>query len=194
MALTRARVIAGPPELVAGIEAVIQTELTRERDPVALVADVSEMRARMDEEHHTESIWQVKHLRGGMVDIEFIAQYLQLRHAHAYPEILSANTMRALVAIRDAEILDPSTADELIEALELWRTVQSRLRLTLTEPVAATGGEDAPKALRQALCGGDDAKFAARAERMRDTARRVHALFNEIVDQPATSTAARRIP
>ena len=194
MALTRARVIAGPPELVAGIEAVIRTELTRERDPVALVADVSEMRARMDEEHHTESIWQVKHLRGGMVDIEFIAQYLQLRHAHAHPEVLSANTMRALVAIRDAEILAPSTADELIEAMELWRMVQSRLRLTLTEPVTATGGGDAPKALRQALCGGNDAEFAALAERMRDRARRVHALFNEIVDQPASSMAAKCIP
>ncbi len=88
----------------------------------------------MDEEHHTESIWEVKHLRGGMVDIEFIAQYLQFRHAHAYPEILSANTMQALVAIREAEILEPSSADELIEALDLWRMVQSRLRLTLNEP------------------------------------------------------------
>jgi glutamate-ammonia-ligase adenylyltransferase len=180
--------------LVADIETIIHQVLTRERDPAALVADVSEMRARMNEEHHTESIWEVKHLRGGMVDIEFIAQYLQLRHAHAYPEILSANTMQALVAIREAEILDPSSADELIEALDLWRMVQSRLRLTLNEPAAATGGEDAPMALRQAMCGGDDAEFAALAERMRDTAQRVHALFDEIVDRPAAATIARRAP
>jgi len=194
MALTRARSIVGPPALVADIETVIHQVLTRERDPAALVADVSEMRARMDEEHHADSIWEVKHLRGGMVDIEFIAQYLQLRHAHAYPEILSANTMQALVAIRGAEILDPSAADELIEALELWRMVQGRLRLTLSESITATGGEDAPVALRQAMCGGDDGEFAALAERMRDTARRVHALFNEIVDRPAAATIARRAP
>jgi glutamate-ammonia-ligase adenylyltransferase len=194
MALTRARSIAGPRALVADIETVIHQVLTRDRDPEALVADVAEMRGRMDEEHHTVSIWEVKHLRGGMVDIEFIAQYLQLRHAHGHPEILSANTMQALRAIRAAGILDPSIADELIEALALWRKVQCRLRLTLSDPITATGGEDAPKAFRQALCGGNDAEFAALAKRMRDTARRVHALFNEIVDRPAAATAACRIP
>ena len=187
MALTRARAVAGPPELVGEIETVIQTVLTRERDPETLVADVSDMRARMDEEHHTESVWEVKHLRGGMVDIEFIAQYLQLRHAHAHPQILSANTGQALVAIRDAGVLDPSAANELIEALELWRMVQSRLRLTLSDPVTATGGEDAPMALRQAMCGGDEDQFSALTERIGDTARRIHALFNEIVDKPAAA-------
>jgi glutamate-ammonia-ligase adenylyltransferase len=102
--------------------------------------------------------------------------------------------MQALRAIRAAGILDPSIADELIEALALWRKVQCRLRLTLSDPITATGGEDAPKAFRQALCGGNDAEFAALAKRMRDTARRVHALFNEIVDRPAAATAACRIP
>jgi glutamate-ammonia-ligase adenylyltransferase len=187
MALTRARIIAGPPALVADVEAVIRSALTRGRDPEALVADVADMRARMDEEHHTDSIWEVKHLRGGMVDIEFIAQYLQLRHAHAHPEILSANTMRALRAIGAAGILEPSVADELIEASALWQRVQNHIRLTLSGAIDAIGDEDAPKALRQALCGGDDEAFSALAERMRDTAQRVHALFDEIVDRPAAA-------
>jgi hypothetical protein len=85
-------------------------------------------------------------------------------------------------------------ADALIEALALWQKVQCRLRLTLSDSISAAGGEDAPKALRQALCGGNDAEFAALAERMLDTARRVHARFDEIVDRPAAATAARRAP
>jgi [glutamine synthetase] adenylyltransferase / [glutamine synthetase]-adenylyl-L-tyrosine phosphorylase len=194
MALTRARIIAGPPALAADVEAVIRSVLTRRREPEALAADVADMRARMDEEHHTNSIWEVKHLRGGMVDIEFIAQYLQLRHAHAHPEILSANTMQALRAVGASGILEPSIADVLIEALALWQRVQNRIRLTLSGAIDAMGDEDTPKALRQALCGSDDEAFSALVDRMRDTARRIHALFDEIVDRPAASRVAGPAP
>jgi hypothetical protein len=69
----------------------------------------------------------------------------------------------------------------------LWQRVQNHIRLTLSGAIDAIGDEDAPKALRQALCGGDDEAFSALAERMRDTAQRVHALFDEIVDRPAAA-------
>ena len=187
MALTRARVIAGPSALVADIEAAVRSVLTRPRDPAALVVDVAAMRARIDDEHHTDVPWEVKHLRGGLVDIEFIAQYLQLRHAHAHPEILSTNTLAALRAIRSAGLLDPPVAEALIEALALWWRVQNRIRLTLGDAVAATGGAEDSKALRQALCGGNAEDFSALVARMRDTALRIHALFREIVDRPAAT-------
>ncbi len=54
------------------------------------------MRARIDKEHGTDDIWAVKYLRGGLIDIEFIAQYLQLRYAHRKPDVLSPNTGTAL--------------------------------------------------------------------------------------------------
>ncbi|MBT7486411.1 MAG: bifunctional [glutamine synthetase] adenylyltransferase/[glutamine synthetase]-adenylyl-L-tyrosine phosphorylase, partial [Rhodospirillales bacterium] len=80
MAMTRARVIAGPPDLRREVESVIAEVLTRPRDGSKLLADVASMRSRMDDEHHTENPLAIKHLRGGLVDIEFISQYLQLRH------------------------------------------------------------------------------------------------------------------
>ena len=120
MALTRARVIAGPAELAAEIEATIRSVLTRPRDPVALAVEVAEMRARMAEEHRPQSIWDAKHVRGGLVDIEFIAQYLQLRHAHTFPGAI-AELLEALSRLRAAGVLAADIADDLIDALDLGK-------------------------------------------------------------------------
>ena len=100
MALTRARIVTTPDALGSAIEAVIRESLTREREPVALTRDVAAMRARMAKEHPGKSIWDIKHRRGGLVDIEFIAQYLILRHAALDPGILSPNTADALTRHR----------------------------------------------------------------------------------------------
>ena len=78
LALTRARVVAGPPELKARVEAAIHAALTKPRDRAKVAADVHEMRQRIAKEKGTENIWELKQVRGGLVDLEFIAQYLQL--------------------------------------------------------------------------------------------------------------------
>src|SRR6202000_687376 len=96
MALTRARIVTGAPELQAAIRAVINRTLTAERDPAKLILDVADMRDRLSAHHRVQSGWDVKHRRGGLVDVEFITQYLQLRWAHRHPEILRPNLGEAL--------------------------------------------------------------------------------------------------
>ena len=64
------------------------------------------MRERMAKEHKAASVWEVKHLRGGLVDIEFTAQYLQLAHGPAHPEMLDTNTARALEKAAGAGVLE----------------------------------------------------------------------------------------
>jgi glutamate-ammonia-ligase adenylyltransferase len=192
MALTRARVIVGPSMLVNQIENAINKVLTSRRNGEDLVVAVSEMRARMESEHHTDSIWDVKYLRGGLVDIEFIAQYLQLLHAHAQPQVLSVNTSAALRGIRDAQVLEPLVVDQLIDGLTLWQRVQERLRLTLSETVDAAGEDDAPVALRAALRDVAGLEFDQLVDKMRNTAERVHGHFVRIVDEPAEALAPRR--
>ena len=76
MALTRARAICSDDRLCAAVEGVIRDVLCRPRDADTLLRDVADMRARIDKEHGTEDVWKVKYLRGGLIDIEFIAQYL----------------------------------------------------------------------------------------------------------------------
>jgi glutamate-ammonia-ligase adenylyltransferase len=82
-------------------------------------------------------------------------------------------------------VLAADVADELMAALELWRAVQSRIRLNLGGVIGATTAEPAPKALRLAVDGIAGLAFPALVERMRATAARVHALFRSLIDEPA---------
>ena len=86
MALTRARVVSGSAAFAARIEAVIRDVLCRKRDPDIIAADVVEMRAAIAKEKGDGNPWDLKYAAGALVDIEFIAQYLQLVHAEAAPE------------------------------------------------------------------------------------------------------------
>ena len=81
MALTRARVISGPPEFAARVEQTIRAVLCRKRDPAVIAADVVDMRQAIAQEKGEDARWDLKYAAGGLVDLEFIAQYLQLVHA-----------------------------------------------------------------------------------------------------------------
>ncbi len=59
--------------------------LTLPRDRAKIAADVRDMRARIEKEKGTKDIWELKQVRGGLVDLEFIAQHLQLVHAARAP-------------------------------------------------------------------------------------------------------------
>jgi [glutamine synthetase] adenylyltransferase / [glutamine synthetase]-adenylyl-L-tyrosine phosphorylase len=131
MALTRARVVSGPPALKSRIEALIAETLTRSRDAARLHTDVAEMRARVEAERATDNPWKTKHARGGMLDLEFIAQYLQLRDAERHPEVLAGSAVLALARLSEAGSLDAAVATELIEAARFLTRLQGLLRLTV---------------------------------------------------------------
>ena len=196
MALTRARVIAGPEGLRAAITDVVARTLTRPRDVVGLLTDVADMRERIDKEHHTDNPWSVKHARGGLVDIEFIAQYLQLRHAHAHPSVLSPGTETALTRLADADLLDRGAARELIEALRLWQQIQAYLRLTCDDPFEPA---HAPPALRSGLARvvlpeeePPSADIARAEAHVRRVAAAVLAHYRRIIDEPARANGEAR--
>jgi glutamate-ammonia-ligase adenylyltransferase len=188
MALTRARVIAGPEALRRRVEQVIRDTLTRPRDPDRLVADVADMRQRIEREHHASSRWQTKYVRGGLIDIEFIAQYLQLRHAAATPEVLAPATLDALARLRRAGLLEERRADTLIEAFTLWSSVQGLLRLTREGQQAPDQASDGFKALLVRATGSAD--FAALEARLDRAAAAVYVIFQSLVEEPAARLAA----
>ena len=188
MALSRARVVFGPDELRQKVEQIILETFTRERDADGLLCDVADMRARMDTEHHSDFVWEVKHRRGGLVDIDFIAQYLQLRHAPDCPQILSPNTRNALRAIRDNGYLDAAIADELVEGIDLWQAVQSVLRLTIEGDLDAEREDEVTQGLQKTLAQvSSTTDVEALKEKMRSTAARCHQHFRDIIEIPAES-------
>ncbi|MGE3931989.1 MAG: bifunctional [glutamine synthetase] adenylyltransferase/[glutamine synthetase]-adenylyl-L-tyrosine phosphorylase [Rhodospirillaceae bacterium] len=183
MALTRARVVAGPPGLARRIDSAVRAALAAPRDADKLVRDVADMRARMARELKPKSLWDVKHLRGGLVDVEFIAQYLQLRHAAERPEILSTNTSAALARLADAGFLEPGTAQELIAAVRLWRQVQGILRLSLTGDFDEASAPEGLKRLLARASGAVD--FMALRDTITATAESAHAHFVRLIEAPA---------
>ncbi len=188
MALTRARIVSGSPALRAQLERVARSVLTRPRDAVRLVLDVADMRRRIDREHATKNPWEVKYARGGFIDINFIAQYLMLRHAPDHPDVISSNTVHALEGLRAAGVLEAGVAADLIRVHRTWRRVQGFLRLT-------TGGglepNDAPEAIRIALgrcvfperC--EPVPFRETDERVRELAATAYHHFQMLIDEPA---------
>jgi glutamate-ammonia-ligase adenylyltransferase len=190
MALTRARPVAGSPGLAERVMAEIRSILVQPRDAERLVVDVADMRSRIAGQHRRPPTWDAKHRRGGLIDIEFIAQYLQLRWAHQCPEILRQNTGAALGALGRAGALDAGAAEELDRALTLWRNVQGLLKLTVEEPFDEIA---APPALRAILARGAGAiDFERLKSDMSAAAAEVRARYSVLVARPA-SRARRRL-
>jgi glutamate-ammonia-ligase adenylyltransferase len=179
MALTRARVISGPDALRDQVVDAIRRTLVRPRDRAKLVADVRDMRERIAKEKGTTDIWELKQVRGGLVDIEFIAQFLQLAHAHDHPEVLDQNTIGALKKLAAVGLLAPPHADILIPAAILVHNLTEVLRLCLDGPFDP---EKAPDGLRVMLTrAGDAPDFVRLQAALTATLSEVAALFDEIV-------------
>jgi glutamate-ammonia-ligase adenylyltransferase len=130
MALTRARCVAGPAALRTRIGAAVKTALIGHAGPDA-VADAVSMRARMLRELPAEGPFDVKAMPGGLIEVEFIAQALQLAHCRRKPAILAPTTHVALANLARAGILPKEDAEALIAADRLWRTTIGLLRLTV---------------------------------------------------------------
>jgi glutamate-ammonia-ligase adenylyltransferase len=130
MALTRARVVAGPAKLRAGVEQVIRAAIANAGGPDRIRADAAFMRTRLLRDLPPEGPWDVKLWPGGQIDVEFIAQALHLVHAAAMSEMAHPATRHTLAALRDAGLLGQADADLLIRADLVWRTVQGVLRIT----------------------------------------------------------------
>ena len=145
MALTRARVIAGPAALRAKVQQAIATAIAGDTGTVR--HDAAAMRTRMLKELPPDGPWDVKPRPGGQIEVEFIAQVLQLLNAETKPEVLSPTTREALHKLAAAGVLPAPDAAMLIRADHAWRTVQGMLRIT----VGRDAGETLPEASAQPL-------------------------------------------
>ncbi len=131
MALTRARVVAGPVALRRKVEAAIAEAIGGAGDPAQVRADAASMRARMLRELPSDGPWDVKQRPGGQVEVEFVAQALQLIHGRDYPGVCAPTARVALRRLAEAGVLPVEDANLLIQADCVWRTVQGMLRITV---------------------------------------------------------------
>ncbi|QDO98291.1 bifunctional [glutamine synthetase] adenylyltransferase/[glutamine synthetase]-adenylyl-L-tyrosine phosphorylase [Ferrovibrio terrae] len=190
MALTRARVICGLDQskeeaaLIQQIEKLRRDILTMKRDPNKLLADVAVMRRRMAEHRKVENPWDLKQVRGGLVDLEFIVQYLLLRHGRDKPAILLQQPLAVLDALRAARLLDAAQAKTLAEAGRLYATLLAAARLAGRDE--ASDPERWPPALAQRMPAlVQEPDMPALTRRLVKMQAAVHGLFDTLVDTPA---------
>jgi glutamate-ammonia-ligase adenylyltransferase len=182
LALTRARVVsASSPEFDSRVAEVIRTALRRRRDHRAVAGDVVEMRRAIATEKGDSDRWDLKFAAGGLVDIEFIAQYLQLVYAAEHPEILDTSTARVLEKAWRLGLLPAAEAEVLRPAVRLYQNLTQILRLCLPgifEPKAAGAG-----LVRLLVRAGDVPDFAALNAHVAETETKVRQSFTRILGE-----------
>jgi [glutamine synthetase] adenylyltransferase / [glutamine synthetase]-adenylyl-L-tyrosine phosphorylase len=130
-ALTKARVTYGAPQLRKAIEQVIEHAVYGAGADKTVKSEIHRLRMRMENELAKESFgsYNIKTGRGGMVDVEFLVQYLQLSYGYLHPEIRNCNTLEALLAVRQLDLLPEEDYQALAEGYRFLRRLENRLRI-----------------------------------------------------------------
>jgi [glutamine synthetase] adenylyltransferase / [glutamine synthetase]-adenylyl-L-tyrosine phosphorylase len=183
MALTRARVISAPVAFRHTVEKAIAKALAATREEAKTRTDILEMRRLMLREQKQGNIWDLKRKRGGLVEVEFIAQTLQLVHCHNAPSVLRANTLAAIQALTEAGALRPTEQKILTDAWNIYTRLAQIIRLSIEGDLHV--GE-VPRGLLQLLLNGAGVPDLQRLETLlSDTASQVIEIFDKTIGNPA---------
>ena len=179
LALTRARVVSGDAKLAGALSKAITDSLCAPRDVSVTRNDVLDMRRLMVKEQGRAGLWDIKRARGGLVEIEFIAQFLQLIHAAQNPAILDTNTHAALTRLGSAGLIDAAVAHDLKEACLLYHRMTQVLRLCVS---GTYDPAKSPAGLNQMVASAAIVPDIKSAESLLiDTQTRVSGLFDGII-------------
>ncbi len=131
-ALIRARIVCGNEAIGRRFDRIRHEVLAQPRDRVRLQAEIAEMREKLRQEQNPKDndIFDLKQGRGGIVDIEFLVQYLILDRSHQFPALTEwTDNVRLLVSLIDSGLMAPETAYFLREAYLIFRAAAHRLSL-----------------------------------------------------------------
>ena len=166
LALTRARVVwATSDEFRLAAQQAIETALRRPRQTRATAIEVAGMRELMRQERPPSGFWDMKLSEGGLVDIEFCAQFLQLIHAPGGGP-LRQNTIEALGALKAAGAAQAQTLQPLAEAFRLQQNLSQLIKVALPEGADPSAE---PKGLRNLMA------LAAKTARFSGVRKKVNA-------------------
>ena len=184
MAITRGRVVAGPPILSARVTEALCRVIRQPADPSTVRRDAATMRARIARDLPPADAWDVKHRVGGLMETEFVAQTLQLVFSGTHPAIAHPTTRIALARLADAGLIDAVDAELLSGANHMWRSVQSMLRVTVGKTAEALLPAASAQALLGAVGMAEDADQPALHRRLDATGAAVRAVFERLIGRP----------
>ena len=146
-ALTRARPIAGEAELCTIVDDELREIIAATRDTIDLKSDIANMRYRIEKEKGNNNPWDTKNVPGGLIDLEFIAQWLVLQNK-VLPEHRARNTLSVIQSER-GNLINEEDCDLLSSAFELFNTILQLLRSCLDTELDPA---KTPKGLMDILC------------------------------------------
>ena len=179
LALTRARVISGDTDFCEYVEGQLKTLLLQNHEARKVTEDVIEMRQRLERERPPKGIWDLKNAPGGLIDIEFMAQYLQLVHASHHPQICHQNTAEVLKRVAELKLVEPETAQDLRHANSLYQRLSQIISLCVEGEFDSTQVQEGLRHLLEAA--GDVSDFDALEARLAKTQTGIRKHFNSIV-------------
>ena len=177
MALTRARVVCGSDAIRARVEAVLTEALANTQPQEQIKADAAEMREKLAAQFPGKNRWDLKFAPGGLVDIEFIAQTLQLTQAQR--RLFDTNTVAALQKLSDAKALSAADAQTLISTARIENALTQVLRIAVDGTLKPEEASSGLKALLARAAGTRD--FETLEASLADAQSRVRGIFNRLV-------------
>lgn len=181
LALTRARVLSGPDQLRHAVDEIIRGSIKKRVPAAEIIRDAREMRAKLAGQFPDTDPWDIKFAVGGLIDLEFIAQVLQLVHG-ADADVLDQNTVAALRKEAKAGVLAQADADMLIEAARLEHALTQVLRIALDGPFKP---DEATAGLRALLVRAAKTRdFPDLEQRLFATQKKVRAVFSKVMAGP----------
>ncbi len=190
-ALTKARVVLGPAGLTGKIDELNREIVYGRPVPEELKQEIYRLRARMENEIAKENSghFNIKTGRGGMVDVEFIVQYLQILHGSAHPQLQSNNTLQALAAMQEQGLLSEATHSVLENGYKFLRRLENRLRLVHDQSVNEISGDRAYLAKLAKRLGYPEKPRRPEdvlLEEYRDVTEQIRAVFESILGEEGT--------
>jgi glutamate-ammonia-ligase adenylyltransferase len=179
--LIKARPVAGDPELGARFMDLVSSHLWMDPFPSERIIDIRRMKARVEKERVPLGEDPDFHLKlgpGGLVDVEFLVQLLQLRHGGRDPRVRLTSTRRAIAALADAGVLAAEDARDLRAAYEFCTHVRNRLYLQAGRAIDSLPRDPADER-RLAISLGYERRSDLREEYKRLT-RRARRIFEDL--------------
>jgi glutamate-ammonia-ligase adenylyltransferase len=177
LALTRARVVAGPEDLARDVARAIRDILPARKGDTVVLEEARDMRAKLLEAHARDRAkpWSLKHAAGGLMEIEFLAQTGALYHG-----LEERAAGPALTALAGCGWITAEEAAKLTDALALMQRLQQIERISLETPIdPETAGEGLRRAMARA-CGAED--FAALETRLKALQAAASTVCNRVLD------------
>ncbi|HEU5047026.1 MAG TPA: bifunctional [glutamine synthetase] adenylyltransferase/[glutamine synthetase]-adenylyl-L-tyrosine phosphorylase [Rickettsiales bacterium] len=181
MAFTRARVITGHPMLREQVQRIITENIRRPHTAPALAQDIKTLRAKITREFGSDNIWNLKYVHGGLMDLDFLAQYFVLLHAEKNPEVIAGSTGVVLRNLMGRKLIEEKMGRALREAHEFFTSLFALLRLCGGGVLDEATAPDGLKHLIAARLELED--FTAVRTALLDSIATVKQYFEEIIEK-----------